>query len=232
MTSEANCLPFSVAFIWILFAFGKGSLLSTFNTQEGCNATLLCNQSGNVTWLNSTGQKIEDPRFTTLAFGYFSTLLISVVSKNDEGNIICIGQERNITINLGVCSDTEATQSCSNQVQNRPESCNDPFMIRNCKKSCGLCPECLETVLPTLPSPTGSKQTNIISRTYISTKPTSGSVSESLTPGVNSGTSTSTRPTTGSVAESSGASLSSGFQTLFALFFGLFSSSPIVSKLK
>ena len=78
----------------------------------------------------------------------------------------------------------------------------------------------------------GSKQTNIISRTYISTKPTSGSVSESLTPGVNSGTSTSTRPTTGSVAESSGASLSSGFQTLFALFFGLFSSSPIVSKLK
>ena len=42
-----------------------------------------------------------DPRFTTLAFGYFSTLLISVVSKNDEGNITCIGQERNITINLG-----------------------------------------------------------------------------------------------------------------------------------
>ena len=36
-----------------------------------------------------------------MAFGYFSTLLISVVSKNDEGNIICIGQERNITINLG-----------------------------------------------------------------------------------------------------------------------------------
>ena len=36
-----------------------GSLLSTFNTQEGCNATLLCNQSGNVTWLNSAGQKIE-----------------------------------------------------------------------------------------------------------------------------------------------------------------------------
>ena len=77
----------------------------------------------------------------------------------------------------------------------------------------------------------GSKQTNIISRTYISTKPTSGSVSESLTPGVNSGTSTSTRPTTESVAESSGASLSSGFQTLFALFFGLFSSSPILSNL-
>lgn len=42
-----------------------------------------------------------DPRFTTLAFGYFSTLLISVVSKNDEGNITCIGQESNITINLG-----------------------------------------------------------------------------------------------------------------------------------
>lgn len=42
-----------------------------------------------------------DPRFTTLAFGYFSTLLISVVSKNDEGNITCIGQEHNITINLG-----------------------------------------------------------------------------------------------------------------------------------
>ena len=107
----------------------------------------------------------------------------------------------------------------------------------------------------------GSRQTNIISRTYISTKPTSGSVSESLTPGVNSGTSISTRPTTGSVAESSGASesltpgvnsgtsistrpttgsvaessgasLSSGFQTLFALFFGLFSSSPILSTLK
>ncbi|KAM7449710.1 hypothetical protein ABFA07_002379 [Porites harrisoni] len=204
MTSKANRLPFSVAFIWILFAFGKGSLLSTFNTQEGCNATLLCNQSGNVTWLNSTGQKIEDPRFTTLAFGYFSTLLISVVSKNDEGNIICIGQERNITINLEVCSDTEPTQSCSNQIQNSPDSCNHAFMIRNCKKSCGLCPECLETVLPTLPSPTG----------------------------VNSGTSISTRPTTGSVAESSGASLSSGFQTLFALFFGLFSSSPILSKLK
>ena len=46
---------------------------------------------------------------------------------------------------------------------------------------------------------------------------------ESLTPGVNSPTSIPTRPTTGSVAESSGASLSSGFQTLFALFFGLFS---------
>ena len=39
-----------------------------------------------------------------------------------------------------VCSDTRDTQSCSNQVQNRPESCNDDFMIRNCKKSCGLCP--------------------------------------------------------------------------------------------
>ena len=57
-------------------------------------------------------------------------------------------------------------------------------------------------------------------------------VTESLTPGVNSPTSIPTRPTTGSVAESSGASLSSGFQTLFALFFGLFSSSRILSKLK
>lgn len=44
---------------WNVMFFFTGSLLSTFNTQEGCNATLLCNQSGNVTWLNSTGQKIE-----------------------------------------------------------------------------------------------------------------------------------------------------------------------------
>ena len=44
---------------WNVMFFFTGSLLSTFNTQEGCNATLLCNQSGNVTWLNSIGQKIE-----------------------------------------------------------------------------------------------------------------------------------------------------------------------------
>ena len=32
----------------------------TFHTKEGCNATLLCNQKGNVTWLDSdTSQKIE-----------------------------------------------------------------------------------------------------------------------------------------------------------------------------
>ena len=39
-------------------------------------------------------------RFHPSAFGLFSTLLITDVSKNDKGNITCVGKERNITINL------------------------------------------------------------------------------------------------------------------------------------
>ena len=39
-------------------------------------------------------------RFQTTFFGFFTTLSINDVSRNDEGNITCVGQEQNITISL------------------------------------------------------------------------------------------------------------------------------------
>lgn len=213
MRGDADGLLFSVVAVWISFAFGEGSF-ETFHTQEGCNATLLCHQSGNVTWLKTvTAQKVEGPRFQTSAYGFFSTLVITGVSTSDRGNITCVGQEHNLTIDIEVCSDAPlASSDCNRDIVRDPSVCNYPWYITNCKKSCDLCPDCRETVLPTLPPTAATPQvmTSMTSHTHVSTKPST-----------ESGTRSSTQVKLD--LANSAASWSSGFQAFSAFFFALFS---------
>lgn len=202
MRGKAHGLLFSLATVWISFVFIDGSFV-TFHTQEGCNATLLCNQPGNVTWLDSHMSQLgEGPRFQTTFYGFFSTLSINGVSQNDEGNITCVGQERNITISLEVCYNKRSSTSCDDAVQNG-NPCNDDFMINNCKKSCGLCPapNCTKMILPVIPT-TGKTQTTSIDTDPSSTLAPTGSRSTQVE---------------GPDVRNSGASWRPGFQGLFAL---------------
>ncbi|KAL9985229.1 hypothetical protein ACROYT_G007606 [Oculina patagonica] len=205
MMSRANKLLLSVIAVWISFAFGEGSPV-TYHTQEGCNATLVCNQPGNVTWVyTATSQEIEGPRFRTLTHAFFSTLSIIDVSKNDGGNITCLAEEHNSTFNVVVCHDTIDSQQCLSTI-NSGDHCTSPFMVNSCKKSCGLCPEpnCTEAVLPTMPPTTAQPQTT--------TEPTTE-------PGSTMSSSTRNVERDGNY----GVSLAAGFHNIFVLASSFFS---------
>ncbi|XP_074612770.1 uncharacterized protein LOC141868979 isoform X2 [Acropora palmata] len=119
----------------------KDSFL-TFHTEEGCNATLRCTQTGNVTWTRSSTSEViqEGPRFHPSIVGPYSTLLITHVSEADKGNISCVGQEGKIIISfevVKVCKDVHSTASCQASLP----QCSDEWVMENCRKSCGLCPK-------------------------------------------------------------------------------------------
>jgi len=159
----ANNKPFlSVVVVLISFAFSEGSFV-TYNTQVGCNATLVCNQTGNVTWIyTSTSENVEGARFQSQTHAFFSTLTIIDVSKSDNKNITCIAEERNLTIYVAVCYDELPHCKTTIDADKTGQSCrNQQYIIDNCKKSCGFCPEpnCTEAVLPTLPPTTAKPQT-------------------------------------------------------------------------
>lgn len=207
MLCKADILLLSFSAVWLLFAHIKGSVV-TFNTQEGCNATLLCHQTGNVTWIHSDSSQIiaTGARFHPSAFGLFSTLLITDVSKNDKGNIICVGKERNITINLEVCHDV--SRHCAGSLA----QCPDPWVRDNCRKSCGFCPKpnCTETVLPIIPT-TGNPQATPVGRDS-STVQSTTELTVTMTPTRDQGVGNKTN----------GASSRSALQCLFFLSYTLF----------
>lgn len=163
MAKANNNLFLPAIVILISFAFGEGSLV-TYNTQTGCNATLVCNQPGNVTWMyTATSEKVEGMRFQSQTHAFFSTLSIIDVSKIDNKNITCMAEGHNLTINVVVCYDIDPPGQCKSTIAADPtgQTCSETYMVIHCKKSCGLCPEpnCTETVLPTLPSTTGNPKT-------------------------------------------------------------------------
>ncbi|XP_020608443.1 uncharacterized protein LOC110047052 isoform X2 [Orbicella faveolata] len=172
MAKANNELFLSVVVVLISFAFGEGSFV-TYNTQVGCNATLVCNQPGNVTWIyTATSENVEGQtkyiqpyrehiagqlwvRFRSQTHAFFSTLSIIDVSKSDNKNITCVAEGHNLTINVAGQCKTTIDPDVSGKV------CDDPYMVEHCKKSCGFCPEpnCTEAVLPTLPPTTANPQT-------------------------------------------------------------------------
>ncbi|XP_029199628.2 uncharacterized protein LOC114964459 [Acropora millepora] len=163
MLHKADISVLYFAFFWLSFANARDSFL-TFHTEEGCNATLLCTQTGNVTWTRSKTSEViqEGPRFHPSIVGPYSTLLITDVSEADKGNISCVGQEGKITISFEVaivCKDLLSAAACQGSLQ----QCSGAWVMDNCRKSCGFCPKpnCTETVLPTIPT-TGNPQTSPI----------------------------------------------------------------------
>ncbi|XP_074612774.1 uncharacterized protein LOC141869025 isoform X2 [Acropora palmata] len=57
MLHKADISVLYFAFFWLSFANARDSFL-TFHTEEGCNATLLCTQTGNVTWTRSSTSEV------------------------------------------------------------------------------------------------------------------------------------------------------------------------------
>ncbi|KAJ7394185.1 hypothetical protein OS493_003866 [Desmophyllum pertusum] len=207
--AKANKLFFSLVAVLISLASGEEGSFFTYNTQDGCNATLLCNLPGNVTWIYAaTSQKIEGPRFQTSTHGFFSILLILDVSKNDGGNVTCVAKERNMTISLEVCYDKGNTAQCQSTIGGG-DDCTESVFFSDCMKSCGLCPEpncTAKTVLPTMMPTTANPQTTNDGNLVPTTE------------------SSSTRSSTTRVVErNNGSSLCTGFYNLYVLASSLFS---------
>lgn len=200
--AKANTLFAIVAIICFPFKYGKGSFV-TFHTQTGCNATLLCKQSGDVKWIKTdNSEEIKGPRFVARKYSFFSTLSIVGTSKDDAGNITCVAEGANITINLEVCHDILDTNQCKTTVTSLTRCSEENYLRINCKKTCRLCPEptCTETILPTTAPPT-------------TTEPPA--TTELPTP-------TETPTTSGIKDSSGGVNLTSGFYDLFPLVSSLF----------
>lgn len=153
--AKANTLLAILALICFPFQYGKGSFV-TVHTQTGCNATLLCEQSGDVKWIKTgNSEEIKGPRFVARKYSFFSTLSIVDASKDDAGSITCVARGANVTIKLEVCHDINPTAQCQSSISSLARCLTSNFLRNNCRKSCKLCPEpnCTETILPTTAPP-------------------------------------------------------------------------------